>query len=482
MKIFQKFKKLKEILPIEKKYYKFTLGLIFIGLSFITPKIFWNSQFRVLNNAYMSLEGCNVSKLIIAAIELVFLNTIRHLPIYIGVFIIADDFYHTFKNSSSSKFEQTESELHKENIVFIFPFIFIPIIYEFIAKFYNIAFVFSNVSVLAILILLIIYKIIEDIKFISIKILIVTLVIFAFDWVDIVPMFYPLGFGRGGLTITLHQVAKFIKGTKILNILGIIFASILLVNAFVVAKMASSYHKYLFLVEESKNKERKINRMQIEALKSRYYREIKNLVHDLKTPLTTIQGLSGVIKLANKESKTEEYAEKIITTTEKMDMIISEVLLEDRKYVIEVKELMQFVESQILCDDFYKNVNFEVETNIHIRANKYRLSRAIINLIDNALKASSQDNEVIVKGYKENSNVIINVIDKGEGIAPENLHKVWEPGYTSHQDNTGLGLNFVEDVVANHEGEIFIDSQPGKGTKVYIELLEVDVNEKHSGS
>lgn len=482
MKPLRKLKGLKRLLPIEEKYHKFALGLFIVGLSFITPKLFWNYQFYILNDVYASLEGCNVSELIIATIKLVFLNTIRHLPIYIGIFIIADDFYHTLKSTEYTLPHEAKTEIYKENIVFLFPFIFIPIIYELIASFYNIAFIFSNVSVIAILVLLVIYKIIENIRFISIKILIVTLIVFAFDWVDIVPMFSPLGFGRGGLTTTIHQTADFIAATEILNILGIIFASILIANVFSAAKMANGYQNYLALVEESKNKEKRINKMKIEALKSRYYREIQNLVHDLKTPLTTIQGLSGVIKLEGDGDKVEEYAGKIITTTEKMDMIISEVLFEDKKYVIELEELLQFVESQIICDDFYENVVFEIEPDIYVQANKYRMSRAIINLIDNALKASEQDNEVFVKAFKENNKIKIIVVDKGEGIAPENINKVWEPGYSSDQDNTGLGLNFVENVVANHGGDIYIDSQHGIGTEVHIELPEVEADEKRTSS
>ncbi|MFW6016604.1 MAG: sensor histidine kinase [bacterium] len=471
------------MIEIKSKYNKLILGLFVTALSFITPKILWSSQFNILEDVYLSLESNDISVLIIAAIKVVFLNTIRHLPIFLGIFIIADDLYQTMKRKINSILETSKYSLLKKNLTFLLPFIFIPIIYELISNFYNMSFVFSNVSIVAIFVLLIVYKIIEDIKFISIKIIIVTLIVFAFDWVDIIPMFSRFDFGRGDLTLTVHQAAEFIEATKILNILGIIFSAILLLNIFFLAKVSKGYHNYLYLIEESKNKERKMNKVQMEALESRYYREIKNLVHDLKTPLTTIQGLGGLIKLGVDEKKAKEYAEKITNTTDKMNLIISEVLLEDKKSEIEIKELFSFVKSQILCDDFYKNVSFEIISNIKIKVNKYRMSRAIINLIDNALKASdSLNHKVLVKATANNGKSKIIIKDNGPGILPENIDRIWEPGFTSNPDDTGLGLNFVKNVVENHGGSISINSKVGIGTEVHINLEEVSQNEKCAGS
>jgi len=472
------------MMKIDSKYNKLILGLFVVALSFITPKILWSSQFNILDDVYLSLESNDIGVLIIAAIKLVFLNTIRHLPIFLGIFIIADDLYQSMKRKTKSILDSSKFSLIKRNLTFLLPFVFIPIIYELISNSYNMSFVFSNVSIVAILVLLIVYKIIEDIRFIFIKIIIVTLIVFAFDWVDIIPMFSRLDFGRGDLTLTVHQAAEFIDATKILNIIGVIFSAILLINIFFLAKVSKGYHNYLYLIEESKNKERKMNKVQMEALESRYYREIKNLVHDLKTPLTTIQGLSGLIKLGVEEKKAKEYAEKIINTTDKMNLIISEVLLEDKKSIIEIKELFSFVKSQILCDDFYNNVSFEISSNIKIKANKYRMSRAIINLIDNALKASnSSDHKVLVRATvnKNNKSKII-IKDNGPGILPEHIDRIWEPGFTSNPDDTGLGLNFVKNVVENHGGSIFISTKVGVGTEVHINLEEVSQNEKCTGS
>ncbi len=467
----------------DSKYNKLILGLFVIALSFITPKILWRTQFYILEDIYISLESNDISVLIIAAIKLVFLNTARHLPIFLGVFIIADDFYQTMKRKTVNNSISSNYKLIQRNLAFLLPFIFIPIIYVIISNFYNMSFVFSNVSILAILVLLIIYKIIEDIRFIFIKIIIVTLIVFTFDWVDIIPMFTRFDFGRGDLTFTVHQAAEFIEATRILNILGVIFSVILLVNIFFLAKMSSGYQKYLHLIEESKSKESKMNKVQMEALESRYYREIKNLVHDLKTPLTTIQGLSGLIQLGVEKEKSKEYAEKITSTTEKMNLIISEVLLEDKKSIMEIEDLFKFVKSQILCDDFYKNVSFEIASDIKVKINKYRMSRAIINLIDNALKASNKsDQRVIVKATIDQDKSKIIIKDNGPGILPENIERVWEAGFTSNPDDTGLGLNFVKNVVENHSGNISIDTKVGVGTEVHIFLQEVSQNEECAGS
>lgn len=463
----------KNIHPVNIKYKKILLGLLVTAFSFITPKILWEMQFNILRNIHLSLENYNTSLLIIAAIQLVFLNTIRHLPIFLGIFIISDDFYHTLKSKSEKAPENPKYSVLRNNLAFLFPFVFTPVIYQLISRFYNMSFVFSNVSILAIIFMFIIYKFIQDVRYVFIKIIIVTLIVFAFDCVDIIPIFSRLNFGRGDLTSTIHQTAEFIGATQIINVLGIIFSAILLVNIAILAKMSTNYQKYLHLMEENKNKESKMSKMQMEALESRYYIEIKNLVHDLKTPLTTIQGLSDLIQLGLEESKVKEYANKITGTTEKMNLIISEVLLEDKKNTINIEDLFEFVKSQILCDDFYNNVSFEINQDVNLKINKYRMSRAIINLIDNALKAANQkDQAVVVKAAKNDVGVEIIIKDNGPGISAENLEKVWEPGFALNPEDTGLGLNFVKNVVENHEGEIYIESRKGMGTEVHIILKE----------
>ena len=151
----------------------------------------------------------------------------------------------------------------------------------------------------------------EDIKPIFIKILIISLFLFGIDWLDIVPYLSRYGFGRGEISISIKQATEFIGASNTMNFLGLSFSAIILVNAVILSQVVIGYYNRLKLIAETQDKEKRLKRVEVEAIESRYLQEIKHLVHDLKTPLVTIQGLSGVINIKSEDNKVIQYANKI---------------------------------------------------------------------------------------------------------------------------------------------------------------------------
>ena len=110
-----------------------------------------------------------------------------------------------------------------------------------------------------------------------------------------------------------------------------------------------------------------------------------------------------------------------------------------------------------------------------------QLKQLFINVIKNAIEASSAGNTVeILLQKSESDRVNISVKDNGEGISDELLERLGEPFYSSKEKGTGLGLTVSFKIVESHQGTIHFESEMGKGTTVYIDLpikIKVSVNQ-----
>jgi two-component system sporulation sensor kinase B len=431
------------------------LGIMICGL--ILPEYIQIYQFNVMNHLHESISNQNSGILIIASAKLVLLNTIRHVPIYTGAYVLG---------------EGLDLKLPKYHFGFIISLLMIPIIYSVISSIYhNISLVFGGACYLTILTFFIVHRITEEIHSIFIKVIINNLFLFGMDWLDIVPLLSRYGFGKGEVAVIIKRVTEFIGANYIMNFIGFTFSLTIILTTMILLKVVIDYYHRLLLIEENERKEAILRRLQMEAVKSRYFLEIKHLVHDLKTPLVTIQGLSGVIKLKVKNAKVVEYVDKISSSAEKMSEMISEILNENKMKIIELQELINFIKIQLSLEETASQIIFQIPSDLSICANKVRLSRAIINLIANGLKAISPDTgQIVVKAWAADQKVLIMVKDNGVGISEDAINRVWEAGYTTGRENTGLGLNFVKEVIDNHQGNIMIESTVNVGTRVIISL------------
>lgn len=447
---------------------KFLAALIIIIGALVLPFFTKKPQFSLLHQLYQSIASQDSGLLLLVSAKLVMLNTLRHLPIYLGAFILAE----SLENLSSFK-----------NFTFFITLIIIPIIYQLITLIYNIDFVFAGPSYLTILIIFILHLMTKDIHHIFIKTIIISLFLFSIDWLDIIPFLSDYGFGRGEIIVSIREVTEFIGAEYIMNFFGFTFSIIIMINALILTRVVIYYYNNLKLMAESKEKEKKIRELELEAVKSRYFSEIKHLVHDLKTPLVTIQGLSGVIGLKIEDEKINKYTEKISESADKMGQMISEILYDDKKRKISIAELFNFLKIQLALEEIDDHLSFEYDSDLILKANKVRLSRALINLIDNALKAINLKNgKIKIKAARLNELIKITITDNGQGIPADKLNNIWKIGYTTGIENTGLGLHFVKDVIASHNGEIRIESKLNQGTKAKILLPEVTENEKNISS
>ncbi|MEO7329785.1 MAG: sensor histidine kinase, partial [Minicystis sp.] len=107
-----------------------------------------------------------------------------------------------------------------------------------------------------------------------------------------------------------------------------------------------------------------------------------------------------------------------------------------------------------------------------LRARETDLETAFLNLLDNALRFSPEDKAVEITVRGEAPFVEVSVHDRGPGISPKNLPKIFDRFFTTDSDRngTGLGLSIVKAVIEAHGGKVAVESEASKGTTFTVKL------------
>lgn len=109
-----------------------------------------------------------------------------------------------------------------------------------------------------------------------------------------------------------------------------------------------------------------------------------------------------------------------------------------------------------------------------IRADRDQLSQLLRNLIDNSLQATSGSPEIQLRARREGDRVVLSVEDNGSGMSREEQDQMFEIFFSKRKGGTGLGLAIVERIASAHDGELRVDSEPGRGTRVELLLPTVE--------
>lgn len=96
--------------------------------------------------------------------------------------------------------------------------------------------------------------------------------------------------------------------------------------------------------------------------------------------------------------------------------------------------------------------------------------QALLNLMLNAVQAMPEGGELLIKVSSTRSQAVLEIIDTGTGIAPENLPKLFRVYFTTKKGGTGLGLATTRRIIREHDGNIHVDSEVGKGTRFTVSL------------
>lgn len=215
---------------------------------------------------------------------------------------------------------------------------------------------------------------------------------------------------------------------------------------------------------------------------------LDNLTHEMRTPLTSIQGFSEYLMRANASEEDKLVAlTHINEETNRLKELINKMfdLMTLKKESLKIEKLNTGEIFDIIRKiEFQKLKTKNIELKIIIKAEYFYADEHLIlvvltNLIDNAINAS-KDNSIIEAGvYSEDDKTIIKISDQGQGIDSQDLPYIFQPFYKSDKNRSavyrgaGLGLSLSKKIIDLHDGDIEIKSQKNTGTEIYISLKTI---------
>ena len=232
-----------------------------------------------------------------------------------------------------------------------------------------------------------------------------------------------------------------------------------------------------------------VNQKKLSEIKSDF---INNMTHELKTPLATISLAIDALtndKVIHDSDKVKLYSGMIKEENKRMNKQVEKILQAARLEKEEIKLNLQTLDAHQAISKVAENLSLQIlekrgslklKLNAHshtIEADEVHFSNIIFNLLDNAMKYSSNAPYIEVETLNAGSNTLsIKVKDNGIGIDKETQARIFDRFYRAHTGNLhnvkgfGLGLSYVKAIVEAHDGKIKVESVPGKGSTFTVTL------------
>lgn len=218
---------------------------------------------------------------------------------------------------------------------------------------------------------------------------------------------------------------------------------------------------------------------------------INNMSHEFKTPIATIGlAIDSIlnIKTINKPKKIKEYTKMIKEENHRMLKQVEDVLrisqlergtLQVEKKEININDVIRNAISHVSL--IIKSRNGEIVTDLNlglsaVNGNSNHLTNMLINILDNAIKYSTNSPSIIIKSFVENKKIVITIEDKGIGMDLNSQKLIFQKFYRVQTGNIhnikghGLGLTYVKKIIQIHGGQINLKSKKGVGTTFQISI------------
>ena len=242
---------------------------------------------------------------------------------------------------------------------------------------------------------------------------------------------------------------------------------------------------------EELSKQLYLSNQELERLNEMKSKFLSMVVHDVRTPLSSIKGFSELVNKKINDPKLKEYTKNISLAAEQMARLVSDLtdlaMIEAGKLKVEKKE---FHYPEVLLDILpsikinaeKKGVNLivgELPKGWYVVGDKFRLSQVLMNLLNNAIKFTPIGKNVEVGFITGGSYITTYVRDQGIGIHPSELKKIFEKFYQAKyqkdeklkKQGWGLGLAIAQEIIRQHNGDIWAESKGlGKGSTFLFKI------------
>jgi signal transduction histidine kinase len=203
------------------------------------------------------------------------------------------------------------------------------------------------------------------------------------------------------------------------------------------------------------------------------------LAHEIRHPLASIRGALEIIdSRARPDSPEAEFSRLAMAEVQRLDHLVWEFLRYARPHEPELRltslhdvvlQAVALLHAQAERAGVTLNVDRQ-QLLPPITLDALQIEQVLLNVILNAIQASRSGSDVRVRERQESDEAIIEVIDTGPGIPPEQMTQIFAPFFTTKAAGTGLGLPIAQRIVLGHHGRLHVESTPGHGTAVRVRL------------
>jgi signal transduction histidine kinase len=270
-----------------------------------------------------------------------------------------------------------------------------------------------------------------------------------------------------------------------------IIAGLILLSAFfiILYKKEKNIRKYAALLEK-KNEEIKIQNNKLEDIILAKDKFFSILAHNLKNPFWGILGLNKLLEenyYDFSDAKKKEIITRINSSVENVYKLFEDLLSwakTQQSTIKPVKEKLNAAELfynsikpfEIRAKEKNVTITVKADNNISFSADKFMLETIIGNFVDNAIKFSKENSNVILRAFYDENEVSLSIEDAGIGIPSEKIEKLFKIDEnisskgTLQEEGTGLGLIISKEFVKLNNGEVIVESVLNEGTKFTIRL------------
>jgi signal transduction histidine kinase/CheY-like chemotaxis protein len=269
--------------------------------------------------------------------------------------------------------------------------------------------------------------------------------------------------------------------------------SVLAGQAAVAIKKSNLYETLKLNIEQLNDTIEKLNQSNVQLIQAEKFAALgrfsTGIAHEVKNPLAILMG--GIeymqIKLDKADPDVTVALDKMKSAVVRANSILMNLLKFARPSDMKVEEY----DPELIVDETLSLLQYRAPLNnikiakdfprdkLEVNVDKGQIEQVLFNLMINAQEAMPKGGNITVRiSRAEAPDVaakgvcLIEVVDQGEGVAPEDLQKLFEPFFTTKRDKkgTGLGLSLSRTIIENHGGKMTIESQTGQGTTVRILL------------
>ncbi len=202
------------------------------------------------------------------------------------------------------------------------------------------------------------------------------------------------------------------------------------------------------------------------------------MAHEIHNPLTAVKGFLQILMNEETDDKKKKKQDVMMTEVEKIEGIIKETMLlakpqKQKRMEFSLDGLLSRIVMDLSPQISLKNIIFNVMGSsepLIVWGDYDHTKQALLNVIRNAIDATSDGGVVVIETFKKGLMAVIQVIDKGYGIPPKDMKKVGTPFFTTKDTGVGLSLTVSNRIVEDMGGKVEIYSELGQGTRVVVSL------------